>query len=69
MALETTGRSRTNGTAPLRAFLWRLPGLRALLLLSPPLAWFVLVYLASLALLLVTAFWRIGSANMASTWP
>jgi putative spermidine/putrescine transport system permease protein len=40
--------------------LWRRPWLRALLLLLPPLGWFVLIYLASLALLLVTAFWRIN---------
>jgi len=31
--------------------------LRPLLLLTPPLAWFVVVYFASLVLLLVTAFW------------
>jgi putative spermidine/putrescine transport system permease protein len=40
--------------------LWRRPWLRASLLLLPPLGWFVLIYLASLALLLVTAFWRIN---------
>jgi putative spermidine/putrescine transport system permease protein len=33
--------------------------MRPLLLLTPPMAWFVLVYLASLVLLLVTAFWSI----------
>jgi len=40
--------------------LWRQPWLRSSLLLLPPLGWFVLIYLASLALLLVTAFWRIN---------
>ena len=30
------------------------------MLLLPPLGWFVLIYLASLALLLITAFWRIN---------
>jgi len=40
--------------------LWRRPWLRSSLLLLPPLGWFVLIYLASLALLLVTAFWRIN---------
>src|SRR5258707_15445968 len=39
--------------------MWRLPWLRPLLLLTPPLGWFVLVYIASLVLLLVTAFWTI----------
>ena len=31
-----------------------------MLLLAPPLGWFVVIYLASLVLLLVTAFWRIN---------
>ena len=39
--------------------MWRFPWLRPLLLLTPPMAWFVLVYLASLVLLLVSAFWSI----------
>jgi putative spermidine/putrescine transport system permease protein len=34
---------------------------RAALLLIPPLAWFVVVYLTSLVLLLVTAFWTIDT--------
>jgi putative spermidine/putrescine transport system permease protein len=41
--------------------LWRRPWLRASLLLLPPLGWFVLIYLASLALLLITAFWQIDT--------
>ncbi|MDQ6877639.1 MAG: ABC transporter permease [Candidatus Dormibacteraeota bacterium] len=41
--------------------MWRLPWLRPALLLVPPLGWMVLVYLASLALLLVTAFWTIDT--------
>ncbi|HEX4861226.1 MAG TPA: ABC transporter permease [Rhizomicrobium sp.] len=40
--------------------LWRFPWLRPLLLLTPPLLWFVVIYLASLALLLITAFWTIN---------
>jgi putative spermidine/putrescine transport system permease protein len=43
----------------LQAFLWRLPWLRPVLLLTPPLGWFVLIYLAALVTLLVTAFWTI----------
>src|SRR5262252_9813649 len=42
------------------AALWRRPWARATALLTPPLAWFVLIYLASLAVLLVTAFWQIN---------
>jgi putative spermidine/putrescine transport system permease protein len=38
--------------------LYRLPGLRLLLLLSPPLLWMLLVYLGALAFLFLTAFWR-----------
>jgi putative spermidine/putrescine transport system permease protein len=40
--------------------LWRLPWLRPLVLLAPPLAWFVVIYLASLGTLLITAFWTIN---------
>jgi putative spermidine/putrescine transport system permease protein len=62
MAVEAAGRPRkTGGAAPLQSFLWRRPWLRASLLLTPPLGWFVLIYLASLALLLVTAFWQLNS--------
>jgi putative spermidine/putrescine transport system permease protein len=39
--------------------LHRRPGLRALLLLSPPAAWFVVLYLGALALLFISAFWRV----------
>jgi putative spermidine/putrescine transport system permease protein len=42
------------------ALLWRRPWLRAVGLLSAPLAWFLLIYLASLVVLLITAFWRIN---------
>ena len=38
-----------------------MPWLRSVLLLLPPMAWFVIIYLASLVTLLVTAFWAINS--------
>jgi len=41
--------------------LWRRPWLRSLLLLLPPMGWFIFIYLAALALLLVTAFWQIDA--------
>ena len=41
--------------------MWRLPWLRTVLLLGLPLGWFVVIYLASLVLLLVTAFWTIDA--------
>jgi putative spermidine/putrescine transport system permease protein len=61
MSTEAVGRPRPKGggAVPFRGLLWRFPWLRPLLLLTPPMAWFVFVYLASLVLLLITAFWSI----------
>lgn len=60
MAVTAGGRLRKNrGAAPLQGLLWRVPWLRPTLLLTPPLAWFLLIYLLSLVLLLITAFWTI----------
>jgi putative spermidine/putrescine transport system permease protein len=39
---------------------WRAPWLRASLLLAPPLAWFVFVYLAALVVLFISAFWQLN---------
>jgi len=63
MTVETLGRPRpkSGGAFPLQALLWRVPWLRPALLLVPPLAWFVLIYLAALVLLLITAFWTIDT--------
>jgi putative spermidine/putrescine transport system permease protein len=44
----------------LSSALWRRPWARATILLTPPLAWFVLAYLAALVVLLITAFWQIN---------
>jgi putative spermidine/putrescine transport system permease protein len=49
-----------SGVARVSAALWRRAWLRATLTLSPPLAWFVLIYLASLVVMLVTAFWTVN---------
>src|ERR1700686_1269501 len=61
MSTEAVGRPRPKGggAVPFRALMWRFPWLPPLLLLTPPMAWFVLIYLASLVLLLITAFWSI----------
>ena len=50
--------------------LWSRRWARALLTLSPPLAWFVVIYLASLALMLVTAFWTVNPLTnvLEHTW-
>lgn len=45
----------------LSAGLWRRPALGAGLLLAPPLSWFILIYLAALAALFISAFWTIDS--------
>jgi putative spermidine/putrescine transport system permease protein len=52
------------------AALWRRPWARATFLLTPPLAWFVLLYLAALVVLLITAFWQINpfTTNIERVW-
>jgi putative spermidine/putrescine transport system permease protein len=52
------------------AALFRRTWLRATLLLSAPGAWFVLIYLAALAILFVSAFWSVDSftGNVVHTW-
>ena len=63
MSVATDTRPRPKGggggAVAFRSLLWRFSWLRPLLLLTPPLAWFVVIYFASLALLLITAFWAI----------
>ena len=46
--------------ARVSAALWRRAWLRAALTLSPPLAWFLVIYLASLVVMLMTAFWTVN---------
>jgi putative spermidine/putrescine transport system permease protein len=50
---EASGRSKY----PVSTFLYRRPRVRLGALLSLPMLWYVLVYIASLALLFLTAFW------------
>jgi putative spermidine/putrescine transport system permease protein len=47
------------GGARVSAALWRRPWLRASLTLTPPLAWFFVIYLASLGAMLITALWSV----------
>jgi putative spermidine/putrescine transport system permease protein len=63
-------RSKGGGAVPFQALFWRLPWLRSVILLLPPMAWFVLIYLASLVLLLVTAFWTIDpfTTQIVQSW-
>jgi len=50
--------------------LWRRPWARATILLTPPLAWFLLIYIAALVVLLITAFWQINpfTSNLERVW-
>ncbi|HEY7755558.1 MAG TPA: ABC transporter permease [Actinomycetota bacterium] len=53
----TTVRQDEAGPRRASAFLFRNPRAKLGLTLAPPLTWFVVVYLGSLAFLLATAFW------------
>jgi len=54
----------------LSGFLWRHPWLKALGLLSPPLAAFLILYIGSLAVLLISSFWTANAftAAIEHTW-
>ena len=61
MTVGALTRGRKGGRAGrIQSLLWRRPWMRATILLGPALAWFVVIYLASLVLLLITAFWQIN---------
>ena len=55
-----TPEGQAPGRPALSRALWRRAWLRATLTLSPPLAWFLVIYLASLVLMLITAFWTVN---------
>ena len=62
--------ARSGALTRVSAALWRRPWARVGALLTPPLAWFLVIYIASLAVLLVTAFWRINpfTTNIERVW-
>ncbi len=64
------GRPRAPGTSRIAAALWRRAWLRAALTLTPPLAWFLVIYLASLVVMLITAFWTVNpfTNTLEHTW-
>jgi putative spermidine/putrescine transport system permease protein len=73
MALTATREDRSRSgevTARVSAALWRRAWLRATLTLTPPLAWFLVIYLASLVVMLVTAFWTVNpfTNTLEHTW-
>src|SRR5437868_2765320 len=60
VSVDTARESRaTPRAARISAALWRRPWLRAALTLSPALTWFLVIYLASLVVMLITAFWSV----------
>ena len=63
-------RERGGAWSRVSAALWRRPWARATMMLTPPLAWFVLIYLAALVVLLITAFWQINpfTTNIERVW-
>jgi putative spermidine/putrescine transport system permease protein len=63
-------RPKGGGAVPFSGAFWRFSWLRPLLLLTPPLVWFVVIYLASLVLLLITAFWSINpfTTQIVQSW-
>jgi putative spermidine/putrescine transport system permease protein len=66
MTVGALARGRKGGRAGrIQSLLWRRPWLRATILLGPALTWFVVIYLASLVLLLITAFWQINAFTTA----
>jgi len=72
LTVEAVGRPRPKpgGAVANPSIFWRIPWLRTAILLAPPLTWFVAIYLASLALLLVTAFWTIDpfTTRVVQSW-
>ena len=63
-AADSSLRSRAS------AALFRRPWLRGGLLLSAPLAWFVLIYLAALVVLFISSLWSVDSftGNLVHSW-
>jgi putative spermidine/putrescine transport system permease protein len=59
-SIDDRGHVPAAPAARLSAALWRRAWLRASLTLTPPLAWFLVIYLASLVVMLVTAFWTVN---------
>ena len=60
----------SSGLRRLWTALWRRPAVSAGLLLALPLGWLVLIYLAALAALFISAFWTIDAftGNIDRTW-
>ena len=57
---DTEASARPGALRQISAALYRHPRAKLAAMLAPPLGWLVLVYLASLVLLLATSFWRLN---------
>ncbi|MDX6511809.1 MAG: putative spermidine/putrescine transport system permease protein [Gaiellaceae bacterium] len=76
MAVDAARTGRPSGNVVrsarrrLSALFWRRPWLRAVFLLLPPLGWLVLIYLAALAVLFISAFWTLDdfTGQIVHTW-
>jgi putative spermidine/putrescine transport system permease protein len=68
--LNSSFAARRTARTRVSASLFRRPWLRATLLLSAPGAWFVLIYITALALLFISALWRVDSftGNLVHSW-
>jgi putative spermidine/putrescine transport system permease protein len=64
------GLSATRARRRVSAAFWRRPWLRGTALLLPPLGWFLLLYIAALAVLFVSAFWSVDvfTTKVVHTW-
>src|SRR5215472_13875212 len=71
MATSAVSRPERGGLwSRISAALWRRPWAQATALLTPPLAWFLLIYIAALVVLLITAFWTTNAftGNVERIW-
>ncbi len=68
--IEPSAKSEGRFSQRAGAALWRRPWLRGVFMLSPPLAWFLVIYLASLGAMLATAFFSTNSltGNVIYQW-
>ena len=64
------GGQRASATHAISVALWRRPRVALAATLLPPLAWFVLLYLAALVVLFMAAFWSVDalSGDIDRTW-
>ena len=69
-AAEGVGPDRTGARRRLGGVLWRRPWLKGLSLLSPPVLAFLLVYIAALVALFISAFWSVDpfTSELIHTW-